>query len=492
MTTLFIAVLNMSITASIVAMAVMLTRIPLRKAPKLFSYALWSAVLFRLVFPFSFESVFSLMPASSNAIPQDIITSQSPAIHTGVPFVDLPMNAAMYNAFPRTIYESVNPIHVFLEISGYVWLVGFIALLLYAVIGYVRLKRRVYFATLIRDNIYETDKIRTPFVLGFISPKIYFPTTLDPTQHDYIVKHEQTHIKRRDYLVKTFAYIVLALHWFNPLMWVSYLLMSKDMEMSCDEAVLKQTDRDIRGNYSSSLLNLSMEKASLLNPIAFGESNVVERVVNVLRFKKPAKWVVVISLVAVLFFFLGFMSNRVREDVSALPASSDDMFTWETASSVHPAASSAVEYPNIIPLPDDYTRSPNIHIVQSGENLRMIAQLHFPDDDVYEAIEHIAAINLIHDLDVLHAYRVLIIVPMGYESPPFATHMPPPELPVIHIVQTGENLHVIARWYFPFIYVSDSILHIATTNNIRNPSHLRVGQRLLIESMPETQQPLYE
>jgi len=311
MTALFITILNMSVAASVVALAAMLARIPLRKAPKIFSYALWGAVLFRLVFPFSIESIFSLMPTSANSIPHNIVVSQNPAIQTGLQFIDLPVNAAINNALPPIITEySVNPIQVVLGIAAYVWLIGFIALLLYATIGYVRLKRRIYFATLVRDNIFETDKIKSPFVLGLIRPKIYFPTTINPMQHDYILKHEQTHIKRRDYLIKPFAFITLALHWFNPIMWLSYALMSKDMEMSCDEAVLRNTNEDIRGDYSTSLLSLSVEKVSLLNPIAFGESNVKERVVNVLSFKKHSKWVIEITFVAVLAFLIGFTSNR--------------------------------------------------------------------------------------------------------------------------------------------------------------------------------------
>jgi len=310
MTAIFIMILNMSITASIVALAVMLARIPLRKSPKIFSYVLWGVVLFRLVFPISIESIFSLMPTSANVIQHDIFISYNPTIQTGLPFIDEPINATFYNALPL-IESGTNPIMI-VTIAGYVWLLGFIALMIYAIIGYAKLRRRVYFATLVRDNIFESDRIKSPFVFGFIRPKIYFPVGID--QMDYIVKHEQTHIKRRDYLIKPFAYIVFALHWFNPIMWLSYFLMSKDMEMSCDEAVLRKTTEDIRSEYSTTLLNLAAERVSLLNPIAFsfGESNVKERVVNVLSFKKRSKWVIVVSLVAIAVFIVGFASNRVN------------------------------------------------------------------------------------------------------------------------------------------------------------------------------------
>ena len=221
MTAIFIAILNMSITASIVALAVIFVRVPLRKSPKVFSYALWGVVLFRLMFPFSIESIFSLMPTSANVISQEIVFTQSPAIQTSEQFADFavpPVDVIANNILTLLGPESETSLaYALIEIAGYVWLLGFIVLLVYAAIGYIRLKRRVYFATLVRDNIFETDKIKTPFVLGAIRPKIYFPTTIDPSRYDYILKHEQIHIKRRDYLIKPFAYIVFALHWFNPL-----------------------------------------------------------------------------------------------------------------------------------------------------------------------------------------------------------------------------------------------------------------------------------
>ena len=347
MTTLFITVLNMSITASFAALAVMLTRIPLKKAPKIFSYALWAVVLFRLIVPFSIESVFSLMPASSNAIAQTIVYSQSPEIQTGLGF--MPENVAVGNAIAsapevishagsacagRTanmppVESAVNPIATALQVAGYVWLAGFIGLLIYAATGYLRLRRRVRFATLVRDNIFEADKIKTPIVLGFIRPKIYIPICIDVNRQDYILKHEQTHIKRRDYLIKPLGFIAFALHWFNPLMWVSYLLMSKDMEMSCDEAVLRNISKDIRSEYSTSLLSFSVSKNSLLSPIAFGESGVKERVVNVLSFKRAKRWVLVLSAIAVLVVFVGFTSNRIMAvDSAGEPEEYSDKYAY--------------------------------------------------------------------------------------------------------------------------------------------------------------------
>lgn len=329
MTALFITILNMSAAASVAALAVIIVRIPLKKAPKIFSYALWGVVLFRLICPFSIESVFSLMPASANAIPQDIVYSQNPAIQTGIEFIDISINTAINNALPpvspeNTMQENTNsvnnanPIHTILQIFRYVWFFGFAALLIYAATGYIRLKRSVCDAILVQKNIFETDKINTPFVLGFIRPKIYMPIGIEPPQYDYILKHEQTHIKRRDYLIKPFAFIVFALHWFNPLMWAAYFFMSKDMEMSCDEIVLRKADEDIRGDYSISLLNLSVKKFNLLTPLAFGESNVKERVRNVLNFKKPSKTIIILAVALVAMITVAFAMNRVNNELPNL------------------------------------------------------------------------------------------------------------------------------------------------------------------------------
>ncbi|MCL2566149.1 MAG: M56 family metallopeptidase [Defluviitaleaceae bacterium] len=306
----------MSITASIVALAVIFVRVPLRKAPKIFSYALWGVVLFRLIFPFSIESVFSLMPAFPNVISQEVAFIQNPVMQTDRHFADFAISTVGQagNVLPLFGQESgTSLVYALITIAGYIWLSGVVVLLVYAAIGYIGLKRRVYFATLVRDNIFETDKIKTPFVLGAIRPKIYFPTTIDPLRYDYILKHEQIHIKRRDYLIKPFAYIVFALHWFNPLMWIAYFLMSKDMEMSCDEAVLRKADEDIRRDYSMSLLSLSTKRVNLLSPIAFafGENGIKERIANVLKFKKSANWVTVISVIVVSVFLVGFSSDRV-------------------------------------------------------------------------------------------------------------------------------------------------------------------------------------
>lgn len=280
MTALFITILNMSLNASYVAAAVILARLLLKKSPKIFSYALWMVVLFRMVSSFSFEGILSLLPTNPESIPQDIFYSKTPAINSGITFVDNAVNNTIQTIVPLVQPEAsvVNPMKVIVTAGTYIWLFGIIALIDYAIISYVRTKRRIFEATLVMNNIYETDRIKTPFVIGFIKPKIYIPVGLDEKETEYIINHERTHIKRGDHFIKVLAFAALAVHWFNPLMWISYFLMAKDMELSCDERVMKMSDEDIRAGYSTSLLSLSVKQSGLKsplglpNPLAFGES----------------------------------------------------------------------------------------------------------------------------------------------------------------------------------------------------------------------------
>lgn len=326
MTTLFIAVLNMSITASIVALAVILVRQFLQKTPKIFSYALWAVVLFRLVCPVSFESGLSLIPTKPAAIPRDIVYSQNPAINSGIGMIDNTVNHTLNSSLPPVNpASSANPLGIVLEIAAFNWLLGIAVLLSYGAVTYFKLRQRLFTATLCKDNIFETDLIQTPFVLGFIKPKIYIPTGIAENELTYIIKHEQTHIRRRDYLIKPAAFLALTLHWFNPLIWLCYLLMVKDMEMSCDESVLKQSGEDIRVGYSNSLLSLSVKRSGLLSPLAFGESNIIARIKNILNYKKAAIWVVVVAIIAVAAVAVVLVSNPQPSAITGEKSSSNEV-----------------------------------------------------------------------------------------------------------------------------------------------------------------------
>ncbi len=364
MTALLIDILNMSLTASFVALAVILARFALKRAPKVFSYALWALVLFRLVCPVSFESPVSALPIRAQIIPQDIVYAQTPlqisaaiaggtaladgaladgTAHTNAALTDgtragssgltdsliaesptqvnNALNASLNASLPATNpTASVNPIQIWLELGAYVWLIGACAMLAYAIISYLRLKARLRDATLVSGNLFETDRIDSPFVLGFIRPKIYAPAGEPLPEH--ILLHEQAHIRRRDYLIKPVAFLALALHWFNPLVWLCYFLMTRDMELSADEAALKAmgSEPDSRRGYCESLLNMATKRRALV-PLAFGESGggVKARVKNALSFKKPAVWVTAVAAIVVIALCVILVPNRAEPQVQDAP-----------------------------------------------------------------------------------------------------------------------------------------------------------------------------
>lgn len=318
MTDLLVIILNMSITASYVAVAVILGRFLLRRAPKIYSYILWSAVIIRLVIPVSFTSSFSILrlvqpkvkagTGVMEFVPQDIGKQLMPVVDAGIKGISRLVNTSLPAAIPMA---SVNPVQILLWAASMVWLTGAAILLLYSVISYLRILRRVRTATLVKDNIFETDQISTPFVCGFVKPRIYIPTGLNEHELSYIVLHEQTHIKRRDYLIKPFVFIILIIHWFNPLMWLSYALMNKDMEMSCDESVVRKMGDHVKGNYSISLLSLSVSRRGFPggSPLAFGESNVKARIHNILAYRQPSSWRVAGSLFVIAALVIGCTAN---------------------------------------------------------------------------------------------------------------------------------------------------------------------------------------
>lgn len=313
MTNLFIAVLNMSFIASFVALGVIIIRIPLKKAPKVFSYALWAVVLFKLLCPFTIETALALFPVKAEPVPHNIIYSQTPSIDSGIHFVDNSINQVINNTvLPVNPAASVNPMQVILLVLSLIWLAGIAILLLYALVSYFRLKYLLHMAIPVQKNIYETDWIKTAFVMGFISPKVYVPVHLSEQEMDYILMHEQTHIRRRDYLIKPLAFIAVCIHWFNPVIWFSYYLAMRDMELSCDESVLKHYGSDIRRNYSNSLLSLSTKQSGLISPLAFGENGVKGRIKNVLNYKKPALWVSIVAVAAIIVAAFLLLPNAIQ------------------------------------------------------------------------------------------------------------------------------------------------------------------------------------
>lgn len=310
---LFLQVLNMSFTASIVIVFVLVARLPLKKAPKVFSYALWAAVLFRLVCPFSFESFFSFLPAKTNPISQDIIYAQAPRIDTGIVVINQAVNSILPPATPQA---SVNPLQIWVSIGSWIWLFGMAILLLYSLVALIRLKKRLHNAACYKEPIFLSNTIDTAFVMGIFRPKIYLPDNLSDVQREYILLHEQTHIKRLDHIIKLISFLALCAHWFNPFVWISFFASGKDMEMSCDEAVIKRFGNDVKKDYSSSLLILATGRRIVGGtPLAFGEGDTKSRIKNVLHYKKPALWVAAVAVIAVVCMVAGLMANPKKDTV---------------------------------------------------------------------------------------------------------------------------------------------------------------------------------
>lgn len=311
MALLFLSVLNRSLTASYVITVVMLARVFLKKAPKSISYLLWAVVGFRLLFPFSIQSAFSLVPFRSALISKDFIIHTAPQTGAAVQGVSPAANGAL-PAAQAAAGEST--LQMWLSVGSYLWLAGVIAMLLYSVVTIILLKRRLRRAVLLRDNIYQAENIRTPFVLGFFRPDIYIPAGLERQEMSYIILHEQTHIRRRDPIVKLLGYLALCLHWFNPLAWAAFFLMGADMEMSCDERVLKQMGSGIKRAYSFSLLSLSAKQRIIGgSPLAFGEGGMKERIKNILHFKKRSRVAVLLAFLFAAVLSIGFAVNQTEK-----------------------------------------------------------------------------------------------------------------------------------------------------------------------------------
>lgn len=302
----FITVLNMSLSATWAAILVMLAGVLLKRAPKVFSYGLWGVVLFRMVCPVSFEGAFSLTPVYPEAIPKDIVYAAQPQIQSGIAVLDQAVNQSLPAANP---VASANPVQILLEIGARLWIAGGVLLLIWSVFSYLRFRQRLSQAVREEKNIFSSDRITTAFVLGFFRPRIYLPLHLGEEERRYILCHEQVHIRRGDHWIKTAALLALFLHWFNPVLWISYRLMCRDMEMSCDERVMDLMGEGIRREYSNSLLSISMRQNGLVSPLAFGENDVSSRIKNVLCYRKPAFWALLALLAAAVVLAVCLAAN---------------------------------------------------------------------------------------------------------------------------------------------------------------------------------------
>ncbi len=312
MTGIFLYIVNMSITTSVFAVVVLLFRLLLKKAPKWISVLLWGLVALRLICPFAVESPFSLMP-KTDWVEREPVTEGN-LYPDSIPAVDF---SSLGKDIPVHYFQTDSEIEMHSGISisfvlSCIWLGGIAVMLLHTLISTVRLRSRVGAAIRVRDNIWESSAVDSPFVLGMFSPRIYVPRGMTEEKLVYVIAHEEAHIRRKDHLWKPIGFLLLTLHWFNPLLWLSYILFCRDIELACDERVVKEYDSAQRADYSEALLECSVNRKMISAcPLAFGEVGVKTRIKSVLQYKKPAFWIVVLAVTACAAAAVCFLTNPV-------------------------------------------------------------------------------------------------------------------------------------------------------------------------------------
>ena len=307
MEAVFLKLFNMSIAASFMILAVVLLRALFKKAPKALRPVLWALVGIRLICPFSLESVLSLIP-SAQTIPDTVLSEPSFSVQTGFEGVDTRVNAELASRY----YEGVTvPTNTGLHITSLlaaIWIIGIFALAIYAAVSFVRLRRQTAESIKYAENIYLCDRIPSPFILGIVKPRIFLPSSINEADIPYVLAHEQAHLKRRDHLWKPIGFVLLSIYWFNPLIWIAYILLCRDIELACDEKVIKSLGTECKKPYADALINCSVSQRRISAcPVAFGETDVKGRIQSVLKYKKPAFWVILVAVltcVAVAVCFL--------------------------------------------------------------------------------------------------------------------------------------------------------------------------------------------
>ena len=345
MSGIFLKLLNLSISASWLVLVVLALRLVLKRAPKWVNVLLWGMVALRLMLPFSIESALSLIPSAETLSPEVVRFDPAPTITSGVTIIDNAVNPSLSESFAAAPLASVNPLYVWTYLAGWVWLIGLAAMLLYALVSYLRLRRRVSASIPLRENIYVCDEVPSPFILGIVHPRIYLPSALDEAQRGSVLSHERAHLARRDHWWKPLGFALLAVYWFNPLLWLAYTLLCRDIELACDERVLRGMDAGQIKDYSSALLACSVPRRMIAAcPLAFGEVGVGARVKNALRYKKPAFWVVAASVAVCVVVAVCFLTNpRTDTDAAGLVGFHREQVTYADVTDESGAQPSSVQ-----------------------------------------------------------------------------------------------------------------------------------------------------
>lgn len=331
MSDLFLKIVNMSISASWLVVAVLILRLVLKKAPKWVYVLLWGIVAVRLICPFSFESALSLIP-SAETFPEKIISGPSFDVQTGITPIDNRINDYLGDRYFEGVTVPTNNGNNVMTILTIVWIIGILLLATYTIISYQRLNRKVDTAVHYKDNIFQSENVSSPFVLGIIKPRIYLPFNMNGQDLEHVVAHEQAHIRRKDHWWKPLGFFLLTIHWFNPLMWWAYVLLCRDIELACDEKVIKGLSNEQRADYTQALVACSVNRRMIAAcPLAFGEVGVKERVKSVMNYKKPAFWVIIIAVIVCVGVAVCFLTNPKQDRYTlriVVPAGSQEEFVY--------------------------------------------------------------------------------------------------------------------------------------------------------------------
>ena len=311
MNELFFSVINMSISASWIVLAVLLLRILLKKVPKWITVFLWGIVAIRLICPFTFESTISLIPNPKTINPV-IISDKITETDTSIQIINNSLNPFISNTLSPIDNANTVPMQSWVPILSWIWVIGIVLMLMYTIISFTRIKMKIKTAVLLRENIYQSETVISPFVFGIIKPRIYLPFDMSQQDIEHVIAHEQAHIHRKDHWWKPFGFMLLTIHWFNPLIWLGYVLLCRDIEFACDEKVVKDFNNNQKADYSQALLNCSINRRTITAcPIAFGEVSVQQRIKSILRYKKSALWISIVAILLCIVLSISFLTTPV-------------------------------------------------------------------------------------------------------------------------------------------------------------------------------------
>lgn len=425
MDAVFIKLLNMSITASWLVLAVILLRFLLKKTPKWIMGVLWGFVAIRLICPFSLKSIFSLVP-SVEPIPQNIIVSKNPAVNSGLPIINQVVNPILSGSLAPNVGDSVNPMQIIALVASVIWIIGIIAMLLYTLVSYIRICRKVREAVPFKDNVWICDHVSTPFILGMIRPRIYLPSAMNVEDVEYVISHEKAHLKRKDHIWKPFGFLLLSVYWFNPILWVAYNLLCKDIELACDEKVIRQFGTEIKKPYTQALINCSVPRKMISAcPLAFGEVGIKERVKGVLNYKKHAFWVIIVAVIVCAITAVCLLTDPISKNAklngsnySIIKYFNTDVITLDKANRLSDNELFAVDEDfNLYYYNDDWNYRGTLKIQSDTKELEKLLKQEFPlyyqaigFDKIYTASDNTDSDNyadvlaVMNNGDIIHAY----------------------------------------------------------------------------------------